>query len=184
MNLPLIPEISNSGNHKYCSIPAPWRMAPSQTLPTPKSFLQYCKKLQLWEHRLLINVEFLLDQEDIDDILQDDISLYFVTDRGAVDGAGYFGWVIDTALEILVRNKGHATGEPTDMESLRTKSISALSLLIFVCHYHQYKQLKLNADNRIHFCDNKTSVRRLQWHQLRHILNPSSTTGSDWDVQL
>eukprot|EP00957_Ditylum_brightwellii_P185392 14117060-Ditylum_brightwellii.AAC.1 len=92
---------SPSQTPKYCSIPATGHTVQSQPSLTPAFFQQYCAQLQPWEHQLLLNVEFLVDQEDIDDILQEDTSLYLVTDGGAVDGAGYFGWVIATDLELL-----------------------------------------------------------------------------------
>eukprot|EP00957_Ditylum_brightwellii_P199530 15209891-Ditylum_brightwellii.AAC.1 len=45
-----------------------------------------------------------------------------VSDGGKESRLGYFGWVIGTHTESLVRNKGHTAGNPNLIESLRTES--------------------------------------------------------------
>eukprot|EP00957_Ditylum_brightwellii_P030741 2329496-Ditylum_brightwellii.AAC.1 len=63
----------------------------------------------------------LVEEEDLISILKEDIKVFLLSDRGEVDGLGYFGWVIGTHTEELVQNKGHATGNPKLIKSLRSE---------------------------------------------------------------
>ena len=61
--------------------------------------------------------------------LQDEQQIYLVSDGGEENGLGYYGWVIVTENQILVKHKGHAADNPRLIESLRTKSVGALTII-------------------------------------------------------
>ena len=91
-----------------------------QTQPPqpPATFIDYVNTLDKWEIDLLADYNLQYDKEDIIQILDTAGRLYFVSDGGKTDGLGYFGWVIATEMEILVKHKGHASRNPTLIESL------------------------------------------------------------------
>eukprot|EP00957_Ditylum_brightwellii_P197562 15051017-Ditylum_brightwellii.AAC.1 len=99
-----------------------------------------------------------MEEKDVIDILSETLSLCLVSDRGEESGLGYFGWVIGTHTESLVQNKRHAAGNPDLIKSLRTQSIGALSLLLFILHFCTYHNLKQDTDLWTHFCDNNTVI--------------------------
>eukprot|EP00957_Ditylum_brightwellii_P202843 15332044-Ditylum_brightwellii.AAC.1 len=76
--------------------------------PRPKTFHPYIGTLAKWEQQLLLNVEFIMMEEDVIDILSETLSLYLVSDRGKESSLGYFGWVIGIHTESLGQKKGHA----------------------------------------------------------------------------
>eukprot|EP00957_Ditylum_brightwellii_P204819 15340962-Ditylum_brightwellii.AAC.2 len=59
-----------------------------------------------------------VEDNDLKELLQDDIQQFLVSGGGAVDELGYFGWVIGTHMDVLVKHKGHAPGNPDLIESL------------------------------------------------------------------
>eukprot|EP00957_Ditylum_brightwellii_P087295 6644022-Ditylum_brightwellii.AAC.1 len=65
-------------------------------------------------------------------------------------------------METIIEAKGHATGTPASMDSLRTKSISLLSILTYLHRFSIFYSIQANAENWIHICDNTTTVKRLQ----------------------
>eukprot|EP00957_Ditylum_brightwellii_P004953 377115-Ditylum_brightwellii.AAC.1 len=62
-----------------------------------------------------------MDTEDIIQLHTTDNTLYLATDGGTAMGIGYFGWVLATVMETIIKAKGHATGTPSLMDSLRTE---------------------------------------------------------------
>ena len=73
-----------------------------------------------------------MDTADVIQLLTTDNNLYLATDGGTALGIGYFGWVLATVMETIIKAKGHATGTPSSMDSLRTESISLLSILTYL----------------------------------------------------
>eukprot|EP00957_Ditylum_brightwellii_P210124 15364594-Ditylum_brightwellii.AAC.1 len=125
----------------------------------------------------------IIAEEDICEVLTDEITLFLVSDGGAENGFGYFEWVIGTYMEVLVQHKGHAKGNPNLIESLRTESIGALSLLCFLVHFCKYHCIAMNVNLWTHFFDNKTTMKCIQWSQKQTILTPPSALSADYDVQ-
>eukprot|EP00957_Ditylum_brightwellii_P001367 107155-Ditylum_brightwellii.AAC.1 len=85
-------------------------------------------------------VKLLTDKTKVALILQENIDIFFVSDRGTTDGLGYFGWVVETHIEVLVQYKGYTADNPDLIKSLQTESIRALLLLRFThqfCNYHK-----------------------------------------------
>eukprot|EP00957_Ditylum_brightwellii_P023568 1779084-Ditylum_brightwellii.AAC.1 len=64
------------------------------------------------------DVAYVLDEEDLRSLLEENTPLYLVTDSGVKDNIGYYGWVIATVIEIMCEAKGHAPGPLKQMESL------------------------------------------------------------------
>eukprot|EP00957_Ditylum_brightwellii_P175299 13345091-Ditylum_brightwellii.AAC.1 len=71
----------------------------------------------------------LVEEEDLISILKEDIKVFLVSDGGEMDGLGYFGWVIGTHIEELVRHKGHAAGNPKYIELLRSENFAFITIL-------------------------------------------------------
>eukprot|EP00957_Ditylum_brightwellii_P146693 11166429-Ditylum_brightwellii.AAC.1 len=53
--------------------------------------------------------------------------LYYVTDGGADNGIGYFGWVIATDTRIIAKGYGQAQGNDHQMESLRAETYGGIA---------------------------------------------------------
>eukprot|EP00957_Ditylum_brightwellii_P125945 9601441-Ditylum_brightwellii.AAC.1 len=152
--------------------------------PRPKTFHQYIGTLAKWKQQLLLNVEFIMEEEDVINILSEILSLYLVSDKGKESGLGQFGWLIGTYTESFVQNKGHTAGNPNLIKSLHTESVGALLLLLFILHFCTYHNLKPNTDLWTHFYDNNTVIQRIQYSQLRTLLTPTSTLHANFDVKL
>jgi hypothetical protein len=88
-------------------------------------------------------------------------NLYFVSDIGATDEWGYFGWVIATDTHILCNGSGLLPGNQQLKESMRSKSTPYLSsLLRFILHYTRYYKVTLENSIKVHFCNNKGVISR------------------------
>ena len=146
-------------------------------------FNDYIDTLQQWEAELIRGTQQVLEIEDIIPILQDDQKLYLVSDGGEENGLGYFGWVIASETEILVKHKGHAAGNPSLIESLRTESVGALSIISYILRLCEFYEIQLPRHKTVHYCDNKTAVNRIRASQRWNILYPNMTLKADYDVQ-
>eukprot|EP00957_Ditylum_brightwellii_P186557 14203919-Ditylum_brightwellii.AAC.1 len=93
-------------------------------------------------------------EDKLKELLQDGIQLFLVSDGGAIDGLQYYGWVIGTHMDVLVKHKGHAPGNPDLIESLQTESVGAL-----------------------------TTIKRVRWCQMHITLNLTSTLSANYDIQ-
>eukprot|EP00957_Ditylum_brightwellii_P035452 2687812-Ditylum_brightwellii.AAC.1 len=58
----------------------------------PQNFHKYIDTLDSWEHQLLPGCEFIEDKEEIIHILAENINIFLITNNGAADRFGYFGW--------------------------------------------------------------------------------------------
>eukprot|EP00957_Ditylum_brightwellii_P110346 8416277-Ditylum_brightwellii.AAC.1 len=148
-----------------CSIPRPSQ--PQQEQHQPSTFAAYCAQLPAWCSHLLQNIHFKLDEIDLCEALQSGEQLFFVTNGGATDGTGYFGWVAATVCSTLVEAKGHALGAAHLMESLRTESTFILLLVLFLLHFRKFHNVQLSPNTWLQFCDNSTAVKRMQWVNIR-----------------
>eukprot|EP00978_Attheya_sp_CCMP212_P034135 scaffold141687_cov34-Attheya_sp.AAC.2 len=90
--------------------------------------------------------------------------IYLVTDGGDTDGNGYFGWVIANYTHTLYTGMGLSPGnQELKNESLQLESTAYLSILRFLVHYKNYHKITLEASNKLHFCDNRSLVRRSKY---------------------
>ena len=153
--------------------------------PCRSTWDKYISKLQKWEQVLLKKVmEDPNLSQTLRECIERGVKLWFVTDGGAKDGKGYFGWVIATATQILWRGKGKANGNPHQMESLRTESVGMLSLMRFLYHYCTYHGFTPDAHQADHFCDNKALVSRMNWYERRDVATTNASLTPDHDVQI
>eukprot|EP00957_Ditylum_brightwellii_P136282 10393649-Ditylum_brightwellii.AAC.1 len=128
------------------------------------------------------DVDYVLDEEDLCNLLEENTPIYLVTGRGVKDNIGYYGWVISTVMEKVYESKGHAPGPLKQMESLRAESIGLLSILCFLTHYVHYHNLNINNDQWIHYCNNMSEVRRIKWMNIRTVIMPSACIQADMDA--
>ena len=169
------------------SIPSPVAIpTPTQEQTTPQTFKQYVASLDDWEQQLLSSTQESTEESEYDlhELLTTSKTMYLVTDGGAVEGHGYFGWVIATNSKILWRGKGRVPGNRHLMESLRTESVGMLSLTIFLLHYCTFHNIDLENENLFHYCDNSTVVKRMNWFQERANTSANSHLAPDNDVQV
>eukprot|EP00957_Ditylum_brightwellii_P195827 14920102-Ditylum_brightwellii.AAC.1 len=139
-------------------VPSPMGITHTETASSPDSFEDCVTMLPKWERDIISGTEMLIEEEDICEILQDEITLCLVPDGGVGNGFGYFRWVIGMHMKEIAQHTGHAAGSPTLMELLGTESIGALPLLCFITHFYQYHQVNINANTWTHVCDNKMIV--------------------------
>jgi hypothetical protein len=102
-----------------------------------------------------------------------------VTDGGAKDKLGSFGWVISTTTRKLWKGRGYAKGSP--MDSHRAEGIGRVAGLLFLkrfCEFHKITHCRKSLSS---FCDNKDAVRLAQltvnpWY------SPNTTMRPNWDA--
>eukprot|EP00957_Ditylum_brightwellii_P071768 5455263-Ditylum_brightwellii.AAC.1 len=58
-----------------------------------------------------------VEENELKELLQNNIQLFLMSDGGAVDGLKYFGWVIGTHMDVMVKHKWHAPENPDLIES-------------------------------------------------------------------
>eukprot|EP00957_Ditylum_brightwellii_P136958 10444520-Ditylum_brightwellii.AAC.1 len=109
--------------------------------------------------------------------------MYLITDRGTADRIVYFGWVIATNCNIIITANGQVTGYFGLMELLRTESRLNLALVTFLHHFSKYHDITLNTTAWTHYCDNMTTLRRMQNHKQGYNHHPAVTTKPDFDKQ-
>ena len=127
---------------------------PAYTMPT--TFDDYKKTLPEWVQNLINGAKESIAENHIPlhELICTNRFLYFVTDGGATEGHGYFGWVIATHTKILWQGKGKVHGNPHLMESLRTESVSMLAMLLFLLHNCEFHNIATINNNLCHYCDN------------------------------
>eukprot|EP00978_Attheya_sp_CCMP212_P042224 scaffold253689_cov69-Attheya_sp.AAC.1 len=75
----------------------------------PETFEEYLGQLPAWETSLLsclTEEELSITVHDLKQHLEQATNLYLVSDGGATEGHGYFGWVIATGSTVLWNGKG------------------------------------------------------------------------------
>eukprot|EP00957_Ditylum_brightwellii_P083887 6375578-Ditylum_brightwellii.AAC.1 len=113
------------------------------------------------------DVNYVLNEEDLCSLLEENTPIYLVIDGRVKDNIGYYNWLITTVMEIVCKAKGHAPGPLKQMESLRAESIGLLSILCFLTHYIKYHKLYVSNDQWIHYCNNMSEIRRIKWMNIR-----------------
>ena len=53
------------------------------------------------------DVDYILDDEDLRNLLKENTLIYLVTDGGVKDNIGYYRWVIATVMEIVHMPQDH-----------------------------------------------------------------------------
>eukprot|EP00957_Ditylum_brightwellii_P000781 61857-Ditylum_brightwellii.AAC.1 len=109
--------------------------------------------------------------------------LYYVTDRWADDGIGYFGWVIATDTKIITKGYGQAHGNKHQMKSLRAETYGGIAVFTFLEHYRTYYEILDPPFKQKHYCDNSTLICRLKYDQTEAHY-PSLYTQADYDAHM
>eukprot|EP00957_Ditylum_brightwellii_P044664 3386221-Ditylum_brightwellii.AAC.1 len=91
--------------------------------------------------------------------------LYYVTDGGADDGIGYFGWVIAIDTKIITKGYGQAHGSKHQMESLRAETYGGIAVFNFLKHYRLYYEISEPPILQKYYCDDSTLISRLKYNQ-------------------
>eukprot|EP00957_Ditylum_brightwellii_P207890 15354983-Ditylum_brightwellii.AAC.1 len=108
---------------------------------------------------------------------------YYVTDGGADNRIGYFGWVIATDTKIITKGYGHTHGSEHQMESLRAETYSGIEVFTFLKHYRTYYEILDPPFTQNYYCDNSTLIRRLKYNQTKANY-PSFYTQADYDAHM
>eukprot|EP00957_Ditylum_brightwellii_P151464 11534488-Ditylum_brightwellii.AAC.1 len=155
------------------------------TIPKHNTWQQYIDSLQDWERYLLRNLEEKqTTYGSLKVMMQLQEQIYLVTDGGLDNNIGYFRWVVATDQTILWENRGHAQGEKGQIETLRTKSVGLLAIMIFFEHYLKHNNILFDPNQVKHYCDNMGVVKRMKWHDFRKVLTPRECLLVDADVLL
>eukprot|EP00957_Ditylum_brightwellii_P101337 7722665-Ditylum_brightwellii.AAC.1 len=80
--------------------------------------------------------------------------LYYVTDGGADNGIGYFGWVIATDTRIIMKGYGQARGNEHQMESFRAETYRGIAVFTFLKHTRIYYDILNPPNTQKYYCDN------------------------------
>ena len=60
-----------------------------------------------------------------------------VSDGGAINGLGYYGWVIASDMKILWEESGQVTGNPEQIDSLRAETHGTLAAVLFLTKLYE-----------------------------------------------
>eukprot|EP00957_Ditylum_brightwellii_P198270 15108418-Ditylum_brightwellii.AAC.1 len=91
--------------------------------------------------------------------------LYYVTDGGADDRIGYFGWLIATVTRIISKGYRHVQGNEHQMESLRAETYGGITVFTFLKHYRIYYNISDPPNKQKYYCDNSKLICRLKYDQ-------------------
>eukprot|EP00957_Ditylum_brightwellii_P161583 12302491-Ditylum_brightwellii.AAC.1 len=61
--------------------------------------------------------------------------LYCISDRGADNGIGYFGWLIATDTTVLIEIYSQAHRKESFMESLQAETYGGIALFLCLKHF-------------------------------------------------
>eukprot|EP00957_Ditylum_brightwellii_P101511 7735646-Ditylum_brightwellii.AAC.1 len=73
------------------TIPCQWMPPPEKPATVPTTFIEYAEQLSEWERNLISVCDPQQDEEDICEVLQEEITIFLVSDGGVKNGFGYFG---------------------------------------------------------------------------------------------
>eukprot|EP00957_Ditylum_brightwellii_P179089 13643048-Ditylum_brightwellii.AAC.1 len=126
-----VPDVNLTNDYLQIRQPSLLHIPWPKTSSNPTNFTEYIEDLDAWEYDLIQGCEFVIE-EDICIILWSQCNLHFISNGEEESSLGYFGCMISIDIDILAQHNGHATGNSNLIESLHTKSIDALSLLLFI----------------------------------------------------
>ncbi|WP_317203152.1 hypothetical protein [Janthinobacterium sp.] len=135
-------------------VSAPRRHLYRQTRPVkePQTWEQYLDSLPDWEKTLMQKTHEPVSTRGLAEELRDASShIMIVSDGGAKDDKGYFGWIIGTKHEVLWEGQGPARGNP--MTAQRAEAYGKLSWICFLKHYVAFLDIQVRCEVSS-FCDN------------------------------
>jgi hypothetical protein len=106
-----------------------------------------------------------------------------VTDGGANDGIGYFGWTIATETTLVTKGYGQVLSTDHQMESLRAETYGAIALFTFLKQYRIYFNITDIPKIQQYYCDNITLIKQLQSDNTMKPY-PSQYIQADYDAHM
>jgi hypothetical protein len=139
-------------------------------------------QLPMWEQDLLKHAKEYIKATPLYELVQQkEIKLLIVSDGGAYEEYGSFGWVLATDTEILWECKGIARGYP--MSSYRSEGYGRLSLLLFLQHYFSYLDIQPHVELLItSYCDNESLLSTEEAFHIREVDSSSLYIKPDHDI--
>jgi hypothetical protein len=112
----------------------------------------------------------------------DTLQLYLVSDGGAKDDLGSFGWELAIGRTVLWTCKGPTFG--LDPRSFRAESYGLISVLVFLDHYLQFFHVIVSATvEHLFYCDNKGLINRIDSSMNYSWTNPNHCLASESDLE-
>jgi hypothetical protein len=124
--------------------------------PLPTFFAMLERPLPSWQSTLLEHLDNFQTIDKLKKLLEsgETLKLYLVSDGGAKEDLGSFGWELAIGRQILWHCKGPTFG--LDPGSFRPESYGMLSAMIFLEFYIQYFQVHIaDTIERLFYCDNQ-----------------------------
>jgi hypothetical protein len=152
---------------------------PEIAAPTPPSTWEdYVQQQPSWIAALLQNVREVFKWNPY----KLHITKIGVSDGGAKDQQGSYGWTLNIDQTTAADAKGTVGGNPETMNSFRTEAHGLLSLLVYIQHHTQYHQTATDQHITFHvYSDNSGLVKRsTSIHENR--LELKDTTEADFDL--
>jgi hypothetical protein len=169
------------------STPVPMTLAdPNVVPPSPPTddLFEMLSRLPFWQSSLLEHLEQIQPVSRLQDFLEsgDTLQLYLVSDGGAKDDLGSFGWEIAVGRVVLWKCKGPTFG--LDPRSFRAESYGLLSVLLFFDHYLQFFHVDVQETvKHLFYCDNQGLLKRINSYFERAWLNPNHCLASEHDLE-
>ncbi len=156
----------------------------SPDTPLATDFLDMLTTLPYWQSSLLQHLNPLQPVARLQQLLEsgDQLQLYLVSDGGAKDDLGSFGWELAIGRHILWTCMGPTFGlEPG---SFRAESYGMLSAMLFLDHYLRFFQVDTHETiEHLFYCDNQGLLKRIGFALDRSWDNPNHCLASEYDLE-
>ena len=154
------------------------------TAPPPTDFFDMLASLPHWQSSLLAHLDSIQSVGRLQQLLEsgEKLQLYLVSDGGAKDDLGSYGWELAIGREILWTCMGPTFGlEPG---SYRAESYGMLSLMLFLDHYFRFFHVQVSENvDHLFYCDNQGLIKRIEFAMHRSWDNPNHCLSSEYDLE-
>jgi hypothetical protein len=152
--------------------------------PPPTDFFDMITNLPHWQSSILAHLESALPVNRLKQLLEsgEKLHLYLVSDGGAKDDLGSFGWELAVGRTILWNCMGPTFG--LQPGSFRAESYGMLSVMLFLDHYFRFFQVEV-SDNVDHlfYCDNQGLLKRIGYAMDPSWDNPNHCLSAEYDLE-
>jgi hypothetical protein len=171
--------LTETGENRITSLP-PNRIDKQRQEPTPTSLKE---KLQLARPELFPTTTFMLEENDIAQILSQPTYIETASDGGfnPQSGISSFGWIVVMNKTIVAMGRGPAAAHPDLAESFRAEGygLAAVSILLTIIVEH------FNVEKQNHvwkfYIDNKAMIQRMQSYRWKGKISKANLR-SDADI--